>query len=288
MRSYTATLLFEQAIDFVAPSAGDVYTAIQRIFNPSVPIIEEDCGTLLGERLPLSMDLIGRLELQSNTLVTKSRLNQAVEDGVEKLNIRSLSSCISKGGICQSCYVATNTGVAPAIGTYTTVPPRFILQTEHQILQTGTSETTISYAPEEYDLIRVYVNGSRRVSGTGYTLDGKTLTLTPAIPAEPGSDGLFGTLTVRYFVETMAPYVYWLGTKFSGSLLGLAALPTQRFPIRKDLMASVLPVGDVEYLVDRVMTSPLTPAPVKSYLPNITDPLEKAVFVALLASIFIK
>jgi len=288
MRSFTSTLLFEQAMDFVPPSNPNVYAAMNAIFNPQVRVIENDCNTLLGEKIDLTLDLIGRYELETYEVIDRDRLNQASNAGQSYLRVRSLSTCISPGGICQKCYQASRPGPAlPPIDSFVTIDSLFPLQVEHLVLPTGTTTCEISYAPEQYDILRLYANGFIRQEGVGYTVSGTTVTLTPGIGAEPGSGGAYGTLTLRYLVDTRAPYLYWLASKFSGSLVGLAGLPTQLLPIRKSLHTSVLPIAEVEYLVNQVSKSSLTPDHIKGHLQNIPDPFEKAMFVALLSSIYL-
>lgn len=287
MRSYTATLLFEQALDFV-DSGSDIYEPLNRIFSPFVPVVMNDCETLLGEKVDLTLDLKGRYELDTDVVINRIRLNTASINGEKYIRVRALHTCIAPGGMCRLCYRRTYLhDPVPDVGDLVQVHPQFVLQTEHISLDTGETEGLLSYSPDEYDDVFIYVNSNLKVETTDYTITGKTIELTAGMPSEGGGGGGYGTITARYIVGTRSPFVYWLASKYSGSLIGLAALPARPLPLRESLYSSLLPAGEVEYLSRRLLSSPLTPTPIKDYLPKIADPLEKAVFVSLLSAIFL-
>lgn len=287
MRSYTSTLLFEQALDLVSPS-DPVYPSLNSIFEPWVHVVEADCETLLGEKAAISLDLLGRTELSSGLAITRDRLNAAATAGQSSLYLRSMSTCTSPGGVCQACYHASRPELAtPAIGVQVQIMPEFTLQNEQRVLATGETGFDLTYSADQYDKVYIYVNSTFKDEDTDYTITGNTVTLTAGVPAEPGSDGLYGTVVIRYQVITRTPFVYWLANQYSGSLMGMAALPSRLLPIRKSLHTSVLPLYEVESLVRRAIASELTPAAVKGFLPGMPDVFEQAVFASLLNAVFL-
>jgi DNA-directed RNA polymerase subunit beta' len=82
-----------------------------------VIVREQDCGSdehielLVTNRAGEPNDnLIGRIDAEG-TLIGRQELAKLVEDGTEKVAVRSVLKCQAPTGICQACY-----GVAPATG----------------------------------------------------------------------------------------------------------------------------------------------------------------------------
>ena len=290
MRSITSTILFEEALDLIPTGQTVVKNSVTRLLQPIVTIDPNlaDCGTKLGEKQPLSLELIGRQELSTGLAINRARLNAASVAGLTSLFIRSMSTCISPNGICQTCWQATRQYDMVALGSKQQVTPEFIIQTEtFEALATQTV-WMISYAPSQYDVIYMY-SSAGLISPSAYTISGTTVTFGSPLPYDTGTGAgtSVSSLTIRYGVRTYVPFVHWLASTYSGSLVGMAKLPTQYLPIRQDLHESLLPQGEVDLLEARVVGSPLTPPSVSTWLNKVEGILEKAIFVSLLNALYL-
>lgn len=247
-----------------------------------------DCGTKLGEKQPIALDLIGRIELATGLAIDRARLNAASSSGLTSLFIRSMSTCISPAGICKLCWQATRQHDTVTQGSVYQVTPEFIIQTETFEALTGQTVWPISYTSSQYDTIYVYTSAGLSASSS-YTISGSNITFNVAPPADPGTGGgsAVASVTVRYGVRTYVPFVHWLAATYSGSLLGMSKLPVQYLPIRQDLHESLIPPGEVDSLEAKVLGSPLTPPSVSTWLPSVEGILEKAIFASLLNALYL-
>lgn len=288
MRSITSTILFEEALDLIPIGSTSVYNSVTRLLQPIVQIDTTDCGTRLGEKSEISLDLIGRVELSTGLVINRARLNAASTSGLRFLFIRSMSSCISPAGICQTCWKATRQYDNPTVGSFKQVTPEFIVQTEHLEALAGTQVWTLSYTPSQYDVIYIY-SSAGLIPSSGYSITGNTATFLVAPPTDPGTGA--GTavisLSIKYAVRTYVPFVHWLAQTYSGSLLGMSKLPVQYLPIRQDLHESLIPEGEIQALENSIIGSPKTPASVLTWLPSVTGTLERAIFASLLNSLYL-
>lgn len=288
MRSITSTILFEEALDLIPTGQTSVYNSVTRLLQPVVQIDTADCGTLLGEKADITLDLIGRVELSTSLVINRARLNAASISGLRSLFVRSMSTCISPSGICQKCWEATRQYDTPSVGSFKQVTPEFIVQTEHLEALAGTQVFTLSYIPSQYDIIYIY-SSAGLIPASGYTISGATLTFLVAPATDPGTGA--GTsiisLSIKYAVRTYVPFVHWLAQTYSGSLLGMSKLPIQYLPIRQGLHESLIPEGEIQSLEARVLGSTLTPSSVSTWLPNVTGVLERAVFASLLNALYL-
>lgn len=106
-RNYVNTLMLESAMDSINTSDPLLWSVADRITSPVVTLVEEDCGTLLGEEAPLSYDSEGLTELSTGSPLSRSRINFLRGLGNLSVSVRSLRSCISHGGLCRTCYQAS-------------------------------------------------------------------------------------------------------------------------------------------------------------------------------------
>ncbi|HET8689666.1 MAG TPA: hypothetical protein VFM18_23920 [Methanosarcina sp.] len=74
------------------------------IFKPLVSIIEEDCGTKLGDNLAVGSQIRGFIELSNGDApITPTRINFLVQHKVPSVYVRNVASCASDGGVCRKC-----------------------------------------------------------------------------------------------------------------------------------------------------------------------------------------
>ena len=148
----------------------------------------------------------------------------------------------------------------------------------------GSTTGTLSFTPDQYDSAILFKNGTF-LNPSAYTISGNIITFTNPLTGDPGSS--YATITIQYIVVSTVPFVNWLAETYSGALVGLDPLPRPLLSLPKLLLSSLVPSYNVESLALLLMNSPLTPVAVKQYLPNINDPLEKAVLVSLLNAILL-
>ena len=82
------------------------------------------------------------------------------------------------------------------------------------------------------------------------------------------------------------PFLTHLSKTYAGSILGLKAVSNRVLPIRSLLLTSLVDQSMLDLQVESVKTLGNVPQESKDYLDQITDPLEKALFVLVLFSIF--
>lgn len=289
MRSITSTILFEEALDLIPTGQISVYNSVTRLLQPIVTIDPNvaDCGTKLGEKQPIALALIGRVELATGLVINRVLLNAASTSGLTSLFLRSMSTCISPNGICKTCWQATRQYDTVSLGSKHAVTPEFIVQTETFEALTGQLVWPLSYGSNQYDIIYVY-SSAGLVPSSGYTISGSTLTFLVAPPADSGTGAgsAVSSVTIRYGVRTYVPFVHWLASTYSGSLLGMSKLPIQYLPIRQELHEAIIPAGEIDALEARLLGSPLTPSSVSTWLSKVEGVLERAVFVSLLNALY--
>lgn len=288
MRSITSTILFEEALDLIPSGSSAVFNSVTRLLQPVVQITTADCGTRLGERVAITLDLVGRTELATGLTINRARLNAASTSGLKYLFVRSLSTCIAPGGVCQACWKSTRQYDNPSVSSFQQVTPEFIVQTEHLEALAGTQVFTLSYAPSQYDVIYIY-SSAGLIPSSGYTISGTTVTflVAPATDSGTGAGTAVISLAIKYAVRTYVPFVHWLAGTYSGSLLGMSKLPIQYLPIRQELHESLIPEGEIDSLAASILGSPKTPTSVSNWLPSVTGTLERAIFVSLLNALYL-
>lgn len=278
-RTYSGTLILENVFDAIPSSNTALTTIANHIFSPTVPIVEADCTTLLGSVVTLTFESEGLVRIDSSTPINRTYITNTLASGVYEVHVRSTASCISHGGLCRACYMASRPyASSPTIGTSIKLNPEFPLQAESVTVLAGSSIGNLSHAPAEYDYIYVYNNGVL-VSPSTYTVNNKLLTLTTPVVSQT-------IFVVKYTVLSRAPFFYWLAGQYAGSLLGTKALPAQPLSLKPSLFSSLLPSHDVDYVVTKVLNSDLTPFDIKGYLPNAASLLEKTLLAIAVDSVF--
>lgn len=279
-RSYSNLIVLETIFDSIPSGKPELDSFVLNVFSPFVHVVEQDCGTSLGTPTAVNYELEGKVELATSTLVSFDRIISLLSNGVYTTPVRSLSSCISKDGVCQTCYHASRQkDTIPAIGSHVQVMPEYVTATEALTAVAGQSSFTISETPDLYDLVYVYHLGVLLTSSQ-YTIDNLTLTLASPVTSD-------GQVTVRYTTYIRAPYLFWLAGTYSGSMLGIKQLPAPPIPLRKRLLTSLIPESVLELLVQGVSTLRGVPVEAIDYMSKVHDPLEKALLVIAIYAIYL-
>jgi hypothetical protein len=280
MRNYTNTLLFESALDSVQPSNSLVYNAIYTLFNPRVKVVEDDCGTVLGVEADLHQDLIGSTEVDTGSVITFSRLVTLSSLGIYKVRTRSLSSCIANGGVCKTCLLSSRPRLTSVIVDSTVqITPELLISSNSQDLDIGATVISLPYATNQYDKVYVYKSGTL-VAESAYSISGSTLTFNTAIT---NADSYL----LKFYVVSNVCYYYWLSKTYSGSLLGIKPLVEIALPIKVSLLRSLVNVSDISDIENALLSSDFAGEDFVQYAKDVSDPLEKAVLVLILGSIFL-
>lgn len=280
MRSYSALLVFESLLDTPPSTANSqVRYLYNQVISPTVQVTEADCGTLLGEVADVNFESEGRVELATELPLSDDRITQLLSQGVYKVRTRTLSTCISSNGVCAACYSASRPNYTPVpVGGNVQITPEFEKASEAFRLQTDSTVVTLSYQQDTYDYIIVFINGVFQVS-SNYSVSGTVITFNTSV--------LTGSLvTIRYMSRTTAPFMLWLASTYSGSLLGLKALPGPLLPIRSLLLESLVSQPLLEDVVSTLSSNPPVPSNMVQYLGSTHNILEKAMFALSLNSVF--
>jgi len=279
-RSYSNLIVMESIFDSIPTSDGDVLSLASSVFEPFVPVVSDDCGTTLGQIVDVNFELEGKVELSTNQVFSYDRISQLLAAGVYKTSVRELGSCIESGGICRRCYHASRQyDPIPDIGDIVQILPEYITYTETLSTRSGDKILPITQTKALYDRIYVYYTGLL-LNPAAYTVSDSAITLSTGIPAD-------GNVVVRYTSYIRAPYLFWLATTYSGSMLGIKELPALGLVIRKRLLTSLLPLSMVDLVANKVTELKGVPSEVKNYLPSVDDPLEKALLALAIHSIYL-
>jgi hypothetical protein len=280
VRNYSSLILFETLFDSIPEGNPDLDNFSLATFSPNVEIIEEDCGTALGEVIDVNYDLQGKIELATGLPFSQDRIEQLLSKGVYSTSVRNLSTCTSRGGVCMACYASARPyETPPPVGHLTHIHPEYAVGTDVFPAQVGDTVFSPSLTTDMYDTAYVYHQGAL-LDPSAYSLGDTALTLNSPLTAD-------GQVLIRFTTITRTPFLYWLADTYAGSLLGLKALPHPNLPIKKRLLASLIPDGVLESLIQQLSDLKAVPPESSGYIEKIRDPVEKALFVIALFSIYL-
>lgn len=120
MRSVSSFLLLENLMYAIPSTLPSLKAVADRLFHPTVPLVEEDCGTTIGltqgvraitSTLWTPIPDVHRFPYQymvnlDGTTISPSQLLALTSAGVDIVKVRHPSTCVSRGGICKQCYYA--------------------------------------------------------------------------------------------------------------------------------------------------------------------------------------
>ena len=279
MRTYSGLLVLENLFDYIPTNNPDIGNFATTIFNPNVQVVQADCLTTLGSVQNVNYELEGNVELATGLPLSKSRIDQLLFHGIYKISTRTLNTCVAPGGICQACYAASRPRLAvPAVGTSVVVYPEYVLGTTVIPASIGQTVCPLKFASTAYTDLYVYIEGVL-LSPSSYTVSGNFLTLTTPMAT-------LTNVTIHYIFQNRAPFLVWLASTYAGSLLGMKPLPSPMLPIRSQLLTSIIPQNRLELLVSYTNTITKIPEHFRTYCSQIKHPLEKALYLLAVNSIF--
>jgi hypothetical protein len=281
-RSFANTLLYEGTLDTITSVNPILHNVVHTLFTPTVRIVEEDCGTLLGYSTPSSFRSEGYIETETGLSITPARRTTLLTDGRYNVNIRTISTCISNNGICRTCLASSRPRLAvPSIGSLYKVEPEIVLDIlDVEVSLDGTDKVIkIPYDQTMYDTLYVFDNGLL-VDQSEYSITDTKLIMSPS--------AVVGTkLVVRFLVKSNIEYYNWLCGTFAGSLLGVKQLSDNLLPVRKSTLLQNIPNEDISSLQSQLESLDIGADDVIMYLSNVKDPLEKAIYTCVLSSILL-
>jgi len=279
MRSYSGLLVFESVFDTIDPANQVLVNLADQMFSPLVPVKEANCFTNLGQTYDLTYESEGYVELATGLMLSNARINYLLGQGIYKIQVRSLSTCITEGGVCQKCYSATNPHLTlPVIGSTVKIPAKFVAGSEVVGLTVATNLAPLSVSPDVYDYALVFSSGAL-LPQSAYSISNGMITLTtPPVSTT--------TLNVRYVVYSRTPFMYCLAKTYAGSMMGMKPLPSPMLPLKPRLLADLVPDPALTDVVNLVKSNSNIPEDSVRYLDNIPDRLEKALYALALGSVY--
>lgn len=279
MRSYSGLLVLENIFDFIPNDNPDLVNFASTIFSPNVPVTRYDCGTTLGNIQPVNYALEGHVELSTGQVISKARIDQLLFNGIYHVATRTLDTCVAPEGVCQLCHAASRQRLPiPEVGSQVTIQPEYEITTT--VLSGTPDQLTyqLEFDESQFTDLYVYIQGDLQPTSS-YSVSGNLLTLTSPLTQDEN-------ITVRYTSLNRAPFLVWLAGTYAGSLLGMKPLPSQLLPIRSQLLTSLVPENRLELLISYTNGLTKIPQEFRDYASQIRHPLERALYVLAVNSIF--
>ena len=270
------------------------------LVNPTSKIIEADCGTLLGSVVtPIDYTLVGSIELANSTPINTYRVAQLLNGGISPvpyIRVRTLSTCVSHGGVCALCY-ASAYGVDPVLldGSWTLNGASPL--TGSQLLPTGTVVNLPSLYVFATDIIvGDGISTTYNVSYTSaqYVATSYNPILNPEVVSLTDTSITFSSVrqpsdifVLHYYIESSDPFLEYIAKSYSGSLLGIAPLSSYPLLLRPSVYQTMFSDSQIAVMKNELtIYAPTIPTGMLDYCDTIRDPLEKVLFILYLYAIF--
>lgn len=138
VRNYANYLLLSGLLGEV-PSVDNVLKRFSEyVLKPRAKVVEADCGTQMGSIEEVGSALIGKVELSTDLAIDLPRVIELQEQGYKEVSIRTINTCTSSKGVCQSCFSASYPlATVPNINDQVVIDP-------------GTTQPFFSYLANSY------------------------------------------------------------------------------------------------------------------------------------------
>lgn len=280
MRTYSSYLLLEDLFDYLPNTSPILSQFSNSITEPSVEVTEIDCGTTLGKITDISFGLIGYIELSTNLPITSSRIEYLLSQGVYKVALRNLHSCTSEHGVCQECYKGSFPYEAtPEINTIVKIPSEYTFS-EDVYISDGVTIPSYTLTVPEGSFYKVLVySADQLVNASNYIVSNGRLTFKYIPPAGQN-------IVIKYVARSSKPFLSYLANTYSGSLLGMKALPTAPIVVRESLLKSMISYTQLDLISRELEKYKAIPDSQLRFSEGITDPLERALYMIALFGIY--
>lgn len=260
-----------------------LYNEGQQLFNPSVTIVENDCLTNLGDRVSLDYSQIGQWDLALDRPIVKADVDYFLSQGSYYRFVRNPPHCISKGGVCLKCYLATNPGDHTAtVGSNVSLSSVLTVATQTVVLTQGTVAIILNTDGADISDIALYYNDVYTEDYQLSIISTGEYEVTLPTPSVAG-DVVF----IRMFNGTSSPYMSYLSATYAGNLLGAAYLVTGSLPLRTGLLKERITESRLATLENEISKySGSIPSTYLDYIAKIKDPLERELYILALYGVF--
>lgn len=280
MRSYAGTLLLQNIFKYVPNTDPNIANLGTMITMPNVQVTTHDCQTTLGTVETLNFQSEGLTDLATGQVLSETSITSLLQQGIYTVAVRHTNSCISPGGVCSVCYSATYpTQPVPSVNSRVIITPEYLVNAEIVASVPGTNIYTTVTNPSTYINCYVYTGGRLLISGIDYNLIGNTLTLANA-------PSTVSNVVLRFVNINYASFLGWLAATYSGSLLGLQALPYNPLPIRSLYLTSLLDQNRLQLVNQTISNLSKIPSEYSTWASQIIDPLEQALYMLALYTIY--
>lgn len=262
----------EDLFDYLPTSSPLINQFSDSIFNPVLPVVANDCGTMLGTIIDLSPSSEGLIDLSTDEQLDQVSIVHYLSNGIYKLATRDLHSCTAIGGICQRCYSASfpKDGV-PTVGTTVKVKSNYVAGVDRFTSNGNDLSFGVDVTTDMYDDSSVYFAGALQPK-SAYTLTDLSLTLNSPQP--------IGTyITAKFIKYSAKPYFGYVANTYSGSVLGIMPLPTSGLTVRPSLIRSLINDGIIQEIITELSGYSTIDPSYLTYANMVKDPLEKALFL---------
>lgn len=278
MRSPSNSLLFASLLtQFPPTTAGIIQSAVYGLLHLPVTVQEQDCGTYLGQSLTLSLGLTGYIETATGQPLTSSRINYLLAQGVSTLSVRSLQTCLTKNGVCSTCYHSSY-GTTPPVGSNLSIEPVYYIGNQYFFGDGVTSTFPLNYDATNSLSSLVYINDA--LSSFGFTIENDSLVL-PSAPA------FGGVIAIRSLILNTSVFINHLAQTYSGDLIGLSpASSSLGLPVKRSLYEDFLDQGTLTGVQNLIESIPGIPQPLLTYGRTILSSLEALLYYLCLYATF--
>lgn len=280
MRTYSGYLLIEDLLDDLPDSSATIKRIASGLINPTVKIVEEDCGTLIGKKVSLGFSHIGGLDLALDERLTRGLITSLLEAGDYYRRIRHPAYCSSKGGVCAKCAFATLMYM-PTVGSQVQMFSEIVSGSFSYRGTAITNSFVLDLTEEESDRLEVFVNSTLTNNyEVSVTSDGY---MRVYVPDQTGSFDV----DIRAWKRTSSPFISFLSKTYSGSLLGASKMEGYDLPVRAGMLQEYTTDSRI-LLVEEALQeySKNIPDGYLDYSTRIRDPLERTLYLICLYGIF--
>lgn len=278
MRYYSNFLLFEDFLEYLPKSSGILSNISDSIISPQVLVSENFCGTFLGKKIKLDFGSEGLIETSTLERISKSRLENLLQNGKYETDILSTSNCTSENGICKSCFESSFPGVpVPEIGSLTRVPSLFNTATEVFVCDGTRNEFSLKNEIKEFSHVAVIHEGN--VLKEEISFRGNVLTVNQAFPSGDN-------LVIKLYKNYTTPLLWYFSKSHSAGLFGIKELESFPLLLRESLYNKILTPEILLTLKTEIEKYDTIPNTYLEYCDNIHSPLEQALFILYLYSIY--
>lgn len=283
MGTYSGFLLLEDLFDNLPEESAILYNEAERLFNPTVAIVEPDCLTKLGKRISLDFSTLGMYDLALDRRLTQQDIEFFLGRGEYYRFVRHPAFCVSTGGVCKKCYDSRYEVDSPAeVGNTAKVFSETLFGTLSGIVPAGSTQFTLTASVEDFDNPQVFID-EEITSDYELTADASgTLQISlPEATDEPRK------IFLRLYRNTSSPFLSYLAKTYSGDLLGAAPLETGDLPVRAELLKLRSSDTLLASLEDELENfAEFIPDSYLRYISDIRDPLERELYILALYGVF--